>query len=213
MDVDLVKRKYRRNAALYDLVRGPTGRLRKIAIGRLGLRAGDAVLDFGCGTGLSFQPLEEAVGPTGRIVGVDVSPDMLAKAREKVAAGGWSNVTLIESNAEEVAVEPESVDALLCFYTHDVMRSERALGVAVGALRAGGRSVAAGVKLASGIRGLLLNPITVTYSIPAITDLSGMDRPWVILERLLGGLEVEEFLCGTAYIARGVKPPSGAGSS
>lgn len=205
MDVDLVRRKYRRNAVLYDLVRAPTARLRDIAVGRLSLRPGDTVLDFGCGTGLSFEPLEETVGPIGRIIGVDVSPDMLAKAREKIAAYGWSNVTLIESNVEETTLEPESVDAVLCFYTHDIVCSERALQVAIRALRTGGRFVAAGVKLASGVRGLLLNPLTLAYSLPAVTNVSGLDRPWAGAERLLDHLDIEEHLAGTAYVARGVK--------
>ena len=205
MDVDLVRRKYRRNARLYDLVRVPTARVRDIAVGRLSLRPGDTVLDFGCGTGLSFELLERTVGPTGRIIGVDVSPDMLAKAREKVAAYGWSNVTLIESNVEEVLLEPESVDAVLCFYTHDIVCSDRALQVAIRALRTGGRFVAAGVKLANGIRGLLLNSLTLAYSLPAVTNVSGLDRPWAGAERMLGHLDIEEHLAGTAYVARGVK--------
>lgn len=205
MDIDLVRRKYRWNAALYDLVRGPTARLRDIAIGRLGLRPGATVLDVGCGTGLSFEPLEEAVGPTGRIVGVDVSPDMLAKAREKITTHGWSNVTLIEANAEDATLEPESVDAVLSFYTHDIVSSERAMRVAVRALRTGGPFVAAGVKLTTGVRGLLLNPLTVGYSLPAVTNLSGLQCPWRELERMLGHLDVEEYAGGTAYVARGAK--------
>lgn len=63
MDVESIKRKYRRNARLYDFLRGPTGRLRAIAVERLSLRPGEVVLDFGCGTGLSFEPLEAAVAP------------------------------------------------------------------------------------------------------------------------------------------------------
>ena len=86
------------------------------------------------------------------------------------------------------------------------MQSERALGVAVGTLQEGGRFVAAGVKLASGIRGFVLNPVTIAYSRPAVTNLSGVDPPWALMERLLGPLEVEEHLSGTAHIARSVKP-------
>jgi class 3 adenylate cyclase/YHS domain-containing protein len=206
MDVERIRRKYERNARFYDLLRGPTARLRRIAIERMTLHPGEVVLDLGCGTGLSFELLEKAIGPGGRIIGFDVSPDMLARAREKVTAHGWTNVTLVEANVEEARLEPQSVDAVLSFYTHDIMHSRRALGVAVDALRTGGRCTAAGAKLTSGIRGVVLNPITVAYSRPAVTDLSGMDRPWVLLERLLGRLEVEEHLWGTAYVARGVKP-------
>lgn len=40
---------------------------------------------------------------------------MLAKARENVTAHGWTNVTLVEANVEEAELQPESVDAVLCF--------------------------------------------------------------------------------------------------
>ena len=206
MDIERVKQKYQRNARLYDLlVRRPTARLRARAIDRMALRPGEAALDFGCGTGLSFDLLEHAVGPEGRIVGIDVSSDMLARARDKVRRNGWANVTLHEANVEEAGLQPESVDAVLCFYTHDILHSERALSVAVKALRNGGCFVAAGAKLTHGLRGRLLNAITFAYSLPAITNVSGLDRPWTLLEELLGPLEVEEQLCGTAYVARGIK--------
>ena len=206
MNVEHVKQKYRRNARLYDLLlRRPTARLRARAIDRMALRPGETALDFGCGTGLSFDLLERAVGPEGRIVGVDVSSDMLARARDKVRRSGWANVTLHEANVEDAGLQLESADAVLCFYTHDIMHSERALSVAVRALRDGGCFVAAGAKLTSGLRGRLLNAITLAYSLPAITNVSGLDRPWALLEELLGPLEVQEHLRGTAYVARGVK--------
>ncbi len=205
MNVEEVKRKYRRNAAAYDLIERATARLRATAVHKLRLCPGDAVLDFGCGTGLSFPLLEEAVGPRGRIWGVDVSPDMLARARARITGHGWTNVTLVEANAEEVPLERESVGGVLCFYTHDIMTSAVAVRAAVEALRPGGRFVAAGAKRSRGWLGLLLNPVTLAYSLPAITNVEGLDRPWNELQRLLATLEVEEHLLGTAYIARGVK--------
>jgi hypothetical protein len=71
--------------------------------------------------------------------------------------------------------------------------------------RQGGRIVAAGAKRTTGLRGLVLNPVTVTCSRTAISNLDGFDRPWAHLERRLGPLQVEERLWGTACIARGIK--------
>ena len=205
MDIDAIKRKYRRNAVFYNLVDRPLRRVRERAVARLDLRPGSSVLDFGCGTGLSFGMLERAVGRDGRMIGVDASPDMLAQARRLVAHHGWTNVRLLEANAEGVALDLESVDAVLCFYTHDIMQSDAAIETAAAALRLGGRFVAAGAKRTSGLRARLLNPVTVTYSRTAIANLDGFDRPWAHLERRLGSIEVEERLWGTAYIARAIK--------
>ena len=205
MDTEAVRRKYRRNAVFYNLVDRPLRRVRQRAIGALKLLPDDRVLDFGCGTGLSFDLLERDVGAGGRVVGVDISPDMLGHARRRIAECGWTNVTLIEASVEAIDLEPESFDAVLCFYTHDIMNSPLAVEKAVTALRRGGRFVAAGVKRATGVRGLLLNPVTVAYSRTAVTNLANFDRPWAHLESLLGHLEIEDRLWGTAYIARGTK--------
>ena len=205
MDVERIKRKYRRNASFYDLFERPFRQMREEAITRMDLHPGGVVLDFGCGTGLSFDLLEAAVGPQGQIVGVELSPDMLARARERVARRGWTNVTLIEANAEEVELKPESVDAVLSYYTHDIMTSRRAVERAVCALRPSGNFMAVGFKRAVGLRGLLLNQITLAYSRPFITNTSGTARPWAHLEDLLGRLDVEERLWGSAYVAHGVK--------
>jgi len=208
IDVASVKRKYRWNALVYDAVsRRPTAGLRAAAVARLTLRRGDAVLDFGCGTGLSFALLEGVVGDSGRIVGVDVSPDMLAVARAHVAANGWRNLEIVEASADDAPVASASVDGVLCFYTHDIMRPPSAVDTALRALRPGGRFVAAGAKLMGGLRGALLNPFTLAVSAAAITNADGFDRPWSLLEQRLAGLGVEEHLWGSAYLAVGTKPP------
>src|SRR5215216_2399172 len=137
MDVDRIRRKYRRNARYYDWPEGPLGRLRAEAVSRLQLQPGQTVLDLGCGTGRSFSLLQKLVGPTGRIVGIDVSPDMLARARAKVERRRWANVALVEANAEDIALPRESVDAVLSFFTHDILTSSRAVQRAVAVLRTG----------------------------------------------------------------------------
>ncbi len=205
MDIDATNRKYRRNAVFYNLVDRPLRRVRARAVAKLDLRPGNTVVDFGCGTGLSFGMLQRAVGRDGRVIGVDASPDMLARARRLVARHGWANVRLVEASADAVALDPESVDTVLCFYTHDIMQSDAAIETAAAALRHGGRIVAAGAKRTAGLRGLVLNPATVSYSRTAISNLDGLDRPWAHLERRLGPLEVEDRLWGTAYVARGIK--------
>jgi len=205
MDERGVRRKYRRNALVYDrLVARPTEALRREAVARLGLRPGDRVLDLGCGTGLSLPLLWEAVGESGVVYGADVSPDMLARARERVEAAGRRNVRLLEVNAEFLEL-PEPVHGILCFFTHDILLSPTALPRAVGFLAAGGRVAAAGVKLAHGWRGWIINPVTIAYSLPAVTtrDVKRSFRPYASLEELVDDLHVEERGLGSLYLAWG----------
>ncbi|MFE0648715.1 class I SAM-dependent methyltransferase [Streptomyces sp. NPDC059534] len=59
---------------------------------QLGLRPGDAVLDAGCGTGRALPPLRAAVGPTGTVLGVDLTPEMLEQA-VRAGRGGRNDVS------------------------------------------------------------------------------------------------------------------------
>ena len=81
---------------------------------------------MGCGTGGAFARIEERIGPEGKIIGVELSPDMLGRAQERVRAAGWENVELVEAFAEELALE-QQVDAVVFIFTHDILRSPLAL--------------------------------------------------------------------------------------
>ena len=62
---DILKDRYRRHAADYDKGKRFSERIRPEAIRRLDLKPGESVLDLGCGTGLSFDMLQQGVGPRG----------------------------------------------------------------------------------------------------------------------------------------------------
>jgi ubiquinone/menaquinone biosynthesis C-methylase UbiE len=70
------------------------------------------VLDLGCGTGLNFSLLQKRVDQAGRIIGVDLTDAMLARATERVLAKGWSNVELVKSDAADYGF-PVTVDGIL----------------------------------------------------------------------------------------------------
>src|SRR5947209_2961320 len=89
---------YRKKAKHYDItsrlypVPGyPQGAQRLRAVRALGLRAGDSVIDMACGTGLNFPLLQDVIGPHGRIVGVDLTDAMLARAQDRIATNDWRN--------------------------------------------------------------------------------------------------------------------------
>src|SRR5271167_614428 len=82
-------RQYRSRARIYDLELLLFEPVRQRAIELLRLKKGDRVLDVGCGTGLSLIMLETMVGPEGSIVGIEQSPEMLARARARAVENAW----------------------------------------------------------------------------------------------------------------------------
>lgn len=79
-------------AARYDKVLAEyTDEFRKICIDRASIKAGDTVLDLGCGTGLNHPLLASRIGPDGRIIGVDASDKMLSHARARADEHGYTD--------------------------------------------------------------------------------------------------------------------------
>ncbi|MGW0943190.1 class I SAM-dependent methyltransferase [Streptomyces sp. NPDC002623] len=79
------------------------------AVGELGLREGDRVLDAGCGTGRALTPLRAAVGRSGVVVGADLTPAMLAAA---VRAGRDRDGRLVVADVAALPLRSESLDAV-----------------------------------------------------------------------------------------------------
>jgi ubiquinone/menaquinone biosynthesis C-methylase UbiE len=114
---------------------------RRRAVVALGLRPGDAVLEVGAGTGRNFRYLVEAVGPGGRVIGVDPSPGMLAEARRLVEREGWGNVELVEGDAAELRLDREVDGALFSLSYSAIPEPRPSLARAWEALRPAGRVV------------------------------------------------------------------------
>jgi ubiquinone/menaquinone biosynthesis C-methylase UbiE len=79
------------------------------AVAELGLREGDRVLDAGCGTGRALPPLRAAVGPSGVVVGADLTPAMLEAA---VRAGRDREGRLLLADVAALPLRPRSLDAV-----------------------------------------------------------------------------------------------------
>ena len=137
---------YRKKAKHYDVTSRlypapgyPQRAQRLRAVQALGLRAGASVIDIACGTGLNFPLIEEVIGPDGRIVGVDLTDAMLARARDRIQANGWSNISLVQADAADFDF-PTEVDAILSTYAlSQVPECAEVIAHGAAALSAGGR--------------------------------------------------------------------------
>lgn len=79
----------------------------------LSLKPGQVVLDLGSGAGIDCFLAARRVGPKGRAIGVDMTPEMLAKAREIARSGGYSNVEFRLGEIEHLPVADSSVDVVI----------------------------------------------------------------------------------------------------
>lgn len=125
MQIESVKAAYRRYAGVYDAVFGPVLQPgRRAVLDVLGLRPGDRVLEVGVGTGLSLPLYPRDV----RITGIDVSREMLDKARRRVERRGLANVeALLEMDAERTSFAPASFDKIVAMYVMPVVERPAAV--------------------------------------------------------------------------------------
>jgi arsenite methyltransferase len=195
-------RKYKKKAKLYDSTAHRTDWIREETIGLLGLKPGDTVLDVGCGTGLSFEALLNCVGPSGNVIGIDQSPEMIRIAQERIAKNGWSNVTALESLTESVTL-PRAIDAYLFHYTHDILQSELAVKTLLSAASAKAVISVAGMKYFP----LWTGPLNIyaffkNYAWNGYRR--GLRRPWRHLEKYAKITFWRSTQLGMGYIATAI---------
>jgi SAM-dependent methyltransferase len=77
------------------------------------LNPGETVLDIGCGAGFDTLIAAQQVGPSGRVIAVDMTPDMLTKAKRSAEQMGLTNVDFREGLAEDLPVDDESIDVVI----------------------------------------------------------------------------------------------------
>lgn len=180
---------------------------RRQTVARLAPTAGEVILDVGCGTGLNFAAIEGAIGPNGRLIGIELNPRMLDQARARMERHGWTNAELIQADVAEADIPVTADGALLCA-VHDVMRQPAAIANVLDHLRARGRIVAGGPKWASWGRSgaLSMNFRTWRMNHDYVTTFEGFGRPWSHLELQVDNFVLDEVFHGGGYIASGIKP-------
>lgn len=191
---------YRRRASVYDLELLLFEPVRRQALAWLAPQPGDTVIDVGCGTGLSFEALHRAVGMRGRIIGIEQSPEMIGKARDRVQRHGWRNVTLLNAPAEDADI-PGLADGVLLHFTHDVLQNEAALANVLRHLKPGATVVVCGLKWAP-VWALPVNLFVWPAALRSVSSLAGLHRPWQRLAGLLGEPQLRQMIGGGVYLAR-----------
>ncbi len=214
--IDEVRRIYSRTAARYDrLVRifplfgVRLRRYRREAVAALGLTAGDTVVELGCGTGLNFPLLRDAVGEAGRVLGVDLTPQMLDRARERTERHGWRNVELVRCDVADYEF-PRRVSGVISTFALTLSPAyDRVIERAAAALVPGGRLVLLDLKPPDSWPQWLVRFVAWLNRPFAVTVDLGERHPWESVRLYLREVEWVEHYGGAIYLSVGERPVSG----
>ena len=123
-------------------------------------KSGEVVLDIGCGAGIDMLLAAQLVGATGRVIGVDLTPEMVLLARHHTSELGLANVEVLEGAMEALPIEDASVDVIVSNGVFNLSGDKPAVfAEAFRVLRPGGRMVVADMLLIADLpQGVLDNP-------------------------------------------------------
>lgn len=176
---------------------------RKAAVEQLRLQPGDTVVDLGCGTGLNFEYLQQKVGPQGRIIGVDLSEDMLKQARQRAESKGWGNVTLEHHNFESFQL-PAGVDGILSTLALTMSPEyDRVIKGMARALSPGKRMAVFELKRPEQWPDWLVQVMVFLLSAYGTRSGHTQRKPWLSIQKHFSNYSYEEFYAGAVYIASG----------
>jgi demethylmenaquinone methyltransferase/2-methoxy-6-polyprenyl-1,4-benzoquinol methylase len=209
LDAQAIQRLYDQLAPSYDALASVyravgSRRLAERGMRLLDLRPGDTAVDLGCGTGVNLPELARLVGPTGRVVGIDLSPQMLARARERITRAGFSNVELVQGDVRGFAFPDDLHGVMSTFALEMVPEHDEVIGRACRALSVTGGRIA--------VMGLRRPPSWPRWAVDlgiaigrpfGVSDAYVQVRPWKALRRHTDEFRFETKVCGALYLAVG----------
>jgi demethylmenaquinone methyltransferase/2-methoxy-6-polyprenyl-1,4-benzoquinol methylase len=201
---------YRRRAAGYDLAVWiyrlfgfRIRHYRRVTVASLALKPGDTVVEIGCGTGLNFRYLQEAVGGEGKVIGVDLTDAMLEIARERIHREGWTDIDLVQSDAAQYEF-PQGVSGIFSTLAITLIPEyDAVIQNGAQALRSGGRFAVFDMKQPSNWPDWLVR-LTAWLNSPFGVSLEIADRhPWESIHQHLTEVRFEEYYFGALYLSVG----------
>lgn len=221
LDVSGVRRLYDRIAPIYDLAAWPYNavrarRLSEQAIIELRLEPGDTVVDLGTGTGWNLPHLADAVGPQGRVIGVDISPGMLERARQRISEPSSRNIELIEADISTYQPPPQT-NAVISTFAMEMRPDDADIIQRLSAeIADDGRIATTGMRHPARWPEWLIRLGTQVVRIFGVSDAYRDHRPWEAIAACTTDSTYVESHAGVIYLAAGTvqhsSKNSGAGA-
>jgi demethylmenaquinone methyltransferase/2-methoxy-6-polyprenyl-1,4-benzoquinol methylase len=190
---------------LYGLI-GIRKAYRLRAVKLLRLQPGDCVVELGCGTGLNFPLIVEQIGPEGGLIGVDLSPKMLAYARKRIERAGWENIELVQSDIVTYNF-PETVNGVLSTGVFGYIADcDLVIKAASQALVPDGRLAILDGKRPEHLPSLVFKLIVRLSRSFGVTSDYFDKRTWESVERYFRETAFEQMYKGMLYISSGTAP-------
>jgi demethylmenaquinone methyltransferase/2-methoxy-6-polyprenyl-1,4-benzoquinol methylase len=215
-----VRRRYGLLAPIYESTLGDRllyARARRRAIELLNLAPGAVVVDVACGTGLNFPLIEERIGPSGTLIGIDLTTGMLNRARARVRRAGWANVTLVQLDVTQLTrerlvqvallSEGTGVDAVVCTLGMSVIPEwEKAWEAMLAILCPGGRAALmdGSPPVEPTLRTRLASPLVWLGCRYFAADWTR--EPWKLVRRDLDNVQITWSRSRYVHAAGGTKP-------
>lgn len=179
-----------------------------------GIKEGEVVLDLGSGAGLDVFLAAERVGETGRVIGLDMTDEMIAAARKNAESSGYKNVEFRHGDIENIPVEDNSVDLIISNCVLNLVPDKaKAFAEIFRVLKPGGRIVVADIVLDAPIpAGLIEDADAYCACILGATSradyLAGMENAGLVYVEVESEADAGDLLagdcCGSGSIPKGV---------